>query len=360
MPITTVTPAELMAAKAVDYLANSFLKETPLFGLLADKVINQKQKAIEWGAKVAQGVTGGRAIDGVLGDDTIATVKGAAMSIPDFYIKHQFSTLKQDVVNATSIGKISAVRDPLATIIGDAFDILARKVQMLLYTGTGAADTTNFGIWGLNSIALQTGSYAGLSHVTYPRWKSILSQGTTPGTPIALTKDRLSKVLLDRRRVGSSYMNSQGGNLVIVTSGEIESDVLRKLYGQDVIQNTEWEKQAKDVLPYVTYFVRGIPVVSDTDCPANTAYLLNLNKIGLYSFDQSDMDLNNRKIQYVPLKYTDQTGDSPSDSTLWVRLADVSDEHPDLMKFELTTRLQMVAFDPIDSLTKIEDIANTI
>ncbi|AND75491.1 major capsid protein [Nostoc phage N1] len=361
MPLTTLTPTELLTAKAIDYLANSFLVEAPMLGLLANRVVNQKQKAIEWGAKVAQGVVGGRTRQGALAQDTQGTIKGASLSVPDYYIKHQFQVGKDEIVNSNTIGRISAVRDPVGTAISDAFDVLARKVNQVLYTANGTADTTNFGVFGLNSVAVQTGSYAGLSRVTFPRWKSTLVQGAVPGTPEALATSKLTSVLRTRRTNGVTYKGNQNSRLVMVTTDIIETDVLRTLYGSVVDnQNVDFTRLDKDLLPYVNYMVKGIPVISDIDCPPNTAYLLNLDKIAIYSFDQSDADLSDGKISYIPLRYTSETGDTPSESTLWVRLADVSDEHPDLLSFELSVALQLVAFDPIDSVTKIEDIKNTI
>ncbi|AND75579.1 putative major capsid protein [Nostoc phage A1] len=363
MPLTNLTPTELLANKAVDYLANSFLVETPMLGLLANRVINQKQKAIEWGAKVAQGVVGGRTRTGALANDTQGTIKGASLSVPDYYIKHQFDVGKDEIVNSDATGKISAVRDPVGTAIADAFDVLSKKINSVLYTASGVADATNYGIFGLDAAAgttvanSATGTYAGISKVTFPRWRSIIQGGAVPGTNEALTIARMTAMLRARRTAGVTYKGNQNQRLVILTSDNIENDVLRPLYGTVVDnQNVDFTRLDKDLLPYVNYMVKGIPVVSDIDCPANKMYLLNLDKLAIYSFDQSDADQSNGKITYIPLRYVDETGDTPSESTLWVRLADVSDEHPDLLKFELSVALQLVAFDLIDSISVIRDI----
>jgi hypothetical protein len=364
MALTSLTPAELLSARATDFLANSFLTEAPMFGLLANRVINQKQKAIEWNAKAAQSVVGGRARTAALGNDNSAIVIGASLSIPDYYFKHQFQVGKDEIVNAASTGKTSAVADPVQTELEDAFDVLVRKINAVLFTGTGVADATHFGVVGLNTIVGSnpaSGTYAGINRATYTRWRCTRTQGTTPGTPAALTEARIDTILSTRRNNGATYRGNQKGDLVIVTSDPIERTVLRGLYGSIVDnQNIDFTTMSKDLQPYTKYLVQGIPVISDVDCPANTAYLMDLRRFALYSFDQSDADTNNGKIQYIPLRYTDTTGDTPSESTLWVRLADVSDEHPDLLSFELSVACQLVCFDPIIGLSKMEDIANTL
>jgi hypothetical protein len=286
------------------------------------------------------------------------------MSIPDYYFKHKFQVGKDEIVNAASTGKISAVSDPVQTELEDAFDVLVKRINSVLYTGSGVADATNFGVVGLNNIVganPATGTYANINRATYTRWRATRTQGAAPGTPEALTQARLDSVLTTRRTNGATYRGNQNGNLVIVTTDPIERTVLRTLYGSIVAnQNNDFTSMSKDLQPYVKYLVQGIPVISDVDCPANTAFLLDLRRFALYSFDQSNADRNNEKIQYIPLRYTDETGMTPGESTLWVRLADVSDEHPDLLSFELSVACQLVCYDPIVGITKLEDIKNSI
>nr|ABC46474.1 putative major capsid protein [Cyanophage AN-15] len=367
MALTTLTPTELLSIKAVDYLANSFLVEAPMLALLANRVINQKQKGIQWGAKVAQGVVGGRTRTGALANDTQGTIRAAELAVPDYYIKHQFDVGKDEIVNSNATGKISAVRDPVGTADRRRFGaVLAKKIDIcqVLYTRLLVwliVLTTVFSVWMLRPVlqlltarlVLMQGYLK--SHI--PRWRSIIQGGAVPGTPEALTINRMTAMLRARRTAGVTYKGNQNQRLIIVTSDNIENDVLRPLYGTVVDnQNVDFTRLDKDLLPYVNYMVKGIPVVSDIDCPANKMYLLNLDKLAIYSFDQSDADTSDGKITYIPLRYTDETGSSPTESTLWVRLADVSDEHPDLLKFELSVALQLVAFDLVDSISVIRDI----
>lgn len=360
-----INPTELMVAVAEDVLVDSFLQESPLFGMLASSVVMQKQKAIEWGEKVSQGTTSGRAITAPLTEDTQAVVKGAAMSIPDWYIKHHIKVLKQDMQLAASNARITDLRNPLRLAMDDALKIFTRKVQQVLYTANGTVDETNAGVFGLNSIAGQTGSYAGIDRTVYPRWKSLRYQGATPGTPEALTVEKFTKIIRDRRTNGVSFRGYQPQRLLIVTTDIIETDVLRKLYAQQtsLSLNDDFYNRNREILPYSQFHVSGIPVISDVDCPANTLYLLNLSKLAIYGFDQSDQDFADENIAYIPMRFwmTDENPNDPQpmESTLWIRIARIMDGHPDVYQFELTTRFQLVAFDPIDSVTKLEDVANS-
>ena len=364
-----LTPVELLSAMSVDILADSIMRETPLFGVLAADAVMQPQKPVEWGARVTEASTGGRTLTGALSNDDAGKIVGASLSIPDIYIKHQFQILKQQMVIATNNGKISAVRSPMRQAMQDAMDAFARKIQNVLYNADGTLDTTtNFGVFGLDAIVANplddstaTGTYAGVSRVTYPKWRSIRRRGSTPGTAEALTDMRMTQILRDRRVNGATYRPNNGSSLIIVTNDQIERDVLRKIYGALVDERGEYEgRVSKDVIPYVNYFVSGIPVISDVDCPDNTMYFLNRRKLAIYGFDQSEADVDNPNIEYVPLRYVDETGEEALETTLWVRIADVSDEHPDFLSFELTTRFQLVAFDPLDAVSKMEDVAHTL
>lgn len=355
MALDTLMPAELLAAVATDYLANSSVKEAPLLGMLSANAIYQPQKEITWGAKVGNAVVGGRAVGGALGNDNNGTDKAATLSVPDYLVKHQFTVLKRDLVNAATTGRITATRNPVSNNVTDAVNEITRKLNQVLYSGNGTVDATHFGVVGLNTAAVQTGNYAGLSRTTYPKWRSILNQGAVPGTLENLTVDRISAVLRARRAAGVADRYTMGNDLVILCGDEIEKDVLRKLYANATNEQTLYEMASKDIQPYINYFVRGIPVVSDIDCPANTMYVANLAKMGIYGFDDRETNVGNPKVDYIPLRV-----DGFEDSTIYIRLADVSDNHPDVYTLELSVSLQLAIWDLKDGLTKVEDVRHDI
>ena len=360
MPLSDLTPPELLSTVARDYLANSKLTGSPLLGILADNVIQQKQHAIEWGAKVGVPSIGGRTVTGALSNDNQGAIKGASLSIPDYYFKSQVEVIKQHYVESQASGKIFDVKNPVRRHFIDAIDELCKKIESALFLGDGTLNTTSFGVIGLNTAVGDgaTGSYAGLSRVTYPRWRSLVVAGTTPGTPEAYSVDKFSDFLTEREIRGATYQNTDGVDLVYVTNPVINNKILRKLYDTKVDFVADYNDVYKDILPYARHYVHGVPVLSDANCPANTMYALNLNTMSLYQFDQSDGDLlgGNPNIAYIPLKYTDVTGEQAKDSSLIVRVADVSDSHPDYIRIELTTRLQLAVFDLNDGVSKITDI----
>lgn len=359
MPLDTLTPAGLLSAIAMDYLADSKLREAPLLAILSQTAESQRQEAIEWGAKVGNATTGGRLITDNLANDTPGTIVQAALSIPRYYVKHQFDVTRGDLVTALATGKITAVQNPVKTAVQDAIDSITRKIQTLLYTGTGVANTTQLGVFGLNAIAGQSGSYANISRSSYTRWKSIVTTGVTPGTPEALTAAKFSAIKLARRAAGATSRPNNGNRLLIVTNAAIEESVIRGLYSQTVNETALQEQVAKDILPYTSYYVSGIPVVSDVDSPDNLIYFINPSKLLIKTFNDSSAQVGNSRVSYIPLRVTDNNGDVV-DSGINIRLADVSNEHPDIAKLELSLRFQLVATDPVDSVSVIQDVAHSL
>ncbi|MDZ7922528.1 MAG: hypothetical protein U5M23_00395 [Marinagarivorans sp.] len=347
------TPAELMSARAEQQLAETRLTETPLLGLLAGTIMLQTQRGIEWGAKLGDAGTSGREVGGPLGVDTKGKIEAAQLLIPNYYFKHQLRVLKRDLVEAASTAKVSSLRDPVGIEINDALMSITQKMNTALYAGVGTLNDTSFGVLGLNEIAKQTGSYAGISRATEPRWRSIQIDGATPGTPEPISVDRIVDVCLARRNAGATSMPNDGSRLVMLTSAVIESKALRKLYLQNtapVLADGENRTIVGDILPYTRFAADGIPVISDV-VPAldNKIMFIDPMMMTLYSFNDADAAaMNDDKISFF------------SYNGLQWRMALVNDDHPDSIEFEISTSLQLKCHNPKQGLTVLNDVANVL
>jgi hypothetical protein len=347
--INTYAVPDLLSAVAEQQLAETRLTETPLLGLMAGRAQLTRQRPIEWAARLTDAASGGRALAGSLADDTAGSLGEATLSVPDYYFKYQMNVRRRDLIEAAATGKIQAVRSAVGTEVADALRSLTQTINGVLYTGTGAVNNTHFGVLGLNAIAGQTGSYAGISRSTYPRWKTILKAGAVPGTPEAPTIDRVTALLRDRRLAGATSARNNGANLIILTSDEIENDVLRKLYQAETQTQADYSNMVANIEPYAGYAVKGIPVVSDVvAATANQMRFIDPSKMDLYIFDEEGapgtIDTKISFFSYEGLKF---------------RMADVSDNHPDIFKAEISISLQLKAHDPIQALSVLADVAHT-
>jgi hypothetical protein len=342
-------PIALLSLLAEESLAETRLTEAPLLGILGANARLVTQRGIKWGARLSDAEVDGRTLTGALASNTAGSVGEAKLSVPDYYFKYQLEVIKRDLVEAAATGDINAVRDAVGTEMNDALRAFSQKINSVLYTGIGTANNTHFGVIGLNEVAKQTGSYAGISRATYPRWKSIVKQGAVPGTAEEMSVERMTMLLRDRRKAGATAARNNGSQLIALTSDEIETDVLRKLYQDEAKPQGQYAELVANIAPYTGYAIQGIPVVSDVAAPtANKIYLLDPSKIQLYVFDQmGSVAMNSSKIGVINYQ------------GLQFRMADVSDEHPDLVKMEISISMQMKAHDPIQAISVIEDVSNT-
>ena len=344
------TPAELMCARAEQQLAETRLTEAPLLGLLAGSTQLQTQRAIEWGAKLGNAGASGREVAGPLTEDSKGKVEPAQLLIPNYYFKHQLKVLKRDLIEAASISKIGVLRDPVGIEINDALISITQEMNRALYEGVGTLNNTSYGVVGLNEVAKQTGTYAGISRTAEPRWRSIQIDGATPGTPEELTVDKFTQVLRQRRIAGATSRPNTGTNLVALTSDVIETDVMRKLFKNEAQAQSPFTNIVADVLPYVRYAADGIPIISDVvSAVDNQIMFLDPMKLGLYSFNDADAAaMNDDKISFFGY------------NGLQWRMALVNDDHPDVIEFEMSTSLQLKCHNPKQGITVLKDVANTV
>ena len=347
MPNTYV-PVELLSAVAENELAETRLTEAPLLGILAASAMPQNQRAIQWPAKLTDADIGGRAVAGAITDDTAGSIGKAEIAIPDYYFKHKFQVVKRDLVEAAATGKVDVVQNAVGAQVNDALLSFVQKINSVLYTGVGTLNTSSFGVLGLDEVAKQTGTYAGISRATYPRWRSIVQQGATPGTAEQLSVDRVTSLLRARRKAGATSMRNNGTRLIAVTSDEIDTDVLRKLYKEETQVQSDYSGAVAAIEPYMSYSVKGIPVISDVATPTeNKIYFLDPSKLSLYCFNDESSELDDDYISYF------------SYMNLKFRMAQVGDRHPDVYDMELSTSLQLKCHDPARGLSVMEDVLHT-
>lgn len=336
-----------MSAVFTDYLAETRFSETPLLDLMASRAMPpQKQHEISWAARLTDAAAGGRITTGPLTDDARGSLGTATLAIPDYYVKHQMPLIKRELIEAFAIGRMDIVKNLYTTEMDDAIRAMTLALDSALHAGVGTLNTTSFGIFGLTEIIKTTGSYAGISKTTNPRWVPIVRSGPTPGTPAALTIPRITAFERARRAVGASYGRNDGGRFLWLTSDEILTDTLRTLYKDQTVLNSDYERLNKDILPYSNYMINGAPVISDMNT-YNTNRLtgLDLSKFSLHQFDDNGpAAMNDDKIAFFSYK------------GLQVRLAEVNRDHPDLITFELTCGCQLKCSDPIQGVSIINDV----
>lgn len=340
-----VAPVELMNRVFSVEVADTKFNETPAVDLLAENARLQSRRNISWTADLLDPTVTGRTVAGALSNDTQVSPVAASLEIADYYMKHQFEVLKRDIEEASDIGEVDAIRDILGAYARGAFRIMGLKANNAIINGTGALDNTSYGVIGLETV-IEAANYASIPRATYPRWRCIEQNGAVAGTPEALTVDRVTDLLMARRAAGATH--KAFSNLVILTHPNIHEKVLRNLYDQDANPQGTYNGIA-NISDYTSFFVQGIPVLSDYDYQPNSMHFVDLSKIVIKAFDMRSRLDRPDIISYVNYK------------GLQFRLAEVEvGLHPDKYKFEMATNFQLQVKDPLQAISALRDVAHTV
>jgi len=336
-----------MNAAFSDYLADTRFNETPMLDILGTNVVTVNTREVSWGARLTDAEASGRLVTGPLTDDGRGSLGRARLPIADYYAKHQMPLIKRDLIEAAQSGQTSQVRNLFQTEMDDAMRAITMAIDNALVSGVGTLNTTSYGINGLNDIIKQTGTYAGLPH-SNPRWKSIVQSGAVAGTSEALTLERVTSMLRARRKAGATSGRNDGARLFALTSDEIQGDVLRNLFADQVVLNSDYAGVQRDILPYAAYMIHGFPVVSTTNAELNNRIMfIDPSKLQMYQFNDAAPAAQNNPTNIGFFSY----------KGLQIRIAEVNRDHPDLITFELTTGCQLKAADPLQALSVLTDVS---
>ena len=185
----------------------------------------------------------------------------------------------------------SALQSPDALLelfeghLTDAATDLISQINAALYSGDGSASEIA-GLYGSGALAA-TGSYAGLSRVTYPEWASnVLGNGAVPRA--------LTKSLLDQLEQQIFDACGMPPDVIVASSG-----VVRKYEALfDSVVRTEPAAGAGAELSVIGrlagnsgatgLFYKGIPVVRDRNATAGKLSMLNTDFAGIRSLPHVD------------------------------------------------------------------------
>lgn len=223
-------------------------------------------KNIAFDVKVARGTSAGSYASGadITGDDA-DTEKAAVLNWKRN--KAEFK-VAGDALAAAASGGPQAYANLFGKVINDAARNLAVDVSEQMYgDGTG---NSSLDIDGLQAALAATGTYAGLSRVTYSIWRgNVLANG---GVARALTETLM-------RTMERTIFTVSGiaPDLIVTTPAILDKyeALFASIKRQDT--NTRYDIGAMEL----TY--KGIPIVRDPMCPAGFMFFLTLDS---FAFEQ--------------------------------------------------------------------------
>jgi hypothetical protein len=239
---------------------------------------DQFQKEIKWDANAGGAQVSGRAATSDPTTQATDNVIAASLPIGNYVIDHTFSIQDTDLVQLANLppqNAPAALRNLFQAHVQTAFDVIFPKLNQLLFTGTGASNTTQLQVSGLAAVINNAVAYAGIDPATYPLWVAYVNDNA--GTDRALSRELFSAVDVAIFNSGSRYD-------VCFTTANI-AELYKALFNK--IVDVQINSPAMNVdIGSTGLAYNGAPILRDKDCPAEHFYLLDSSKIELRTFAQ--------------------------------------------------------------------------
>lgn len=274
-----LTPIEALNKVVEDRVAKAKLTGFRTLANLAEKGrINTVRKTnLDWDVEVGGAAATWEAVT-VNGSATATDdVVPANLRVGTHRVKHQFNISKIAMQEAATLAP-----EELANLLGAhtdrAVNAIMRKLNTALYAGDGTATFGN--VIGLEAIADNTLSYAGINPVTYPSWSALRN---TNATPRAFTRD----IMLDVDQLVAEQESMY--DFVATTPALSKSyvKVFDTLAGdQAVMQSPDDGRTLPSVdLGHSGRYYNGYPIVEDPQATAGSIWLLNMMDITVHCFE---------------------------------------------------------------------------
>lgn len=241
-----------------------------------NRTSTRENTSIDWDIDVGGGGVAWESVTQDGQDTDTDNVVPAQLRIGSYRVKHQFKISKVAITEAASRAP-EELKDLFGAHVTRGLTHITREVNRALYLADG---TAAFGqMIGLNSVIDNTSSYAGISPVAFPSWKSIVLGN---GTNRNLSKD----LLLD---LDEAVANNETMYDSIVMS-PTTAKAYNKLFDIQGATNTPIILKSSDGrfpevdLGHGARYYNGYPIVEDPLCPTGIIYFMNSADITLYTF----------------------------------------------------------------------------
>lgn len=238
------------------------------------------QTQITWDVNVGGATVSGRAATTNPSVQNTDTVIGASLPIGNYLVDHTFSipgTQLTQLGNLPANMAPRALRGLFAAHMQTAFDVIYPRLNALIWNGTGAGDTTNLQVFGMNYVITAANTYAGIAPGSYPSWVSYVNDNG--GTPRPLSKELFAETEVEMFKRGITWN-------AIVTTPEIV-----KLYEALFDKNPGMPSSDVADITYSGYTYKGRPILTDKDATTGSWWFIDLSGVQFYSFAQGQYGL---------------------------------------------------------------------
>jgi len=331
-----------------DDLASQINRATVGAKILPKKTV--QGKSINWDARLGTAV-GTAESDGAV----ISTYNSDTKAPATLYVATYQDSFKLDgraVASAANSGGPAALVDLFGEHVMESSERVASKVNIDLYSGTGAT-TEPITIAGLSTVALlaDTGTYANISRNTYSQWKSnVLGNSSVPRPlTIQLMRDMMRTIYIASGHkpdliLADPFQHEQYG----LTFGPFRRYIKDSMY----VAGDKIELDGG----YSVLEFDGIPVIEDKDAVAGEMLFLNTKSVSIRPLPHAAMQLAASSGQ-LEITGSEEANEGPGNTGLRARIQQLANDG-DYMVFQVVVYLQTQVRHP-NRCGKLTDLATS-
>jgi hypothetical protein len=272
------SPAQVLAKIIQETTIDVRLRNAKVLNWLASRgrVRAANRSELNWNVVVNPSATATSAMSVAGTDQTTGDTVQAQLTIGGFKVYHQFSLSRVDMKDAQSRGT-SELKKLFEFHIKAGMLAIKRQLNNYIWNADGSA--ANAGMVGLMRVLDNTLPYGGIDPVTYPTWVTIKNSNATPRP--------LSKIILmDFHRVQEEQEVMYDAIFTNPTTSQSYNTLFDTTAGNYQL-NYNANKNLVDMAPGLRHY-DGVPIQTDTFCPAGSIVTFDTDNIELLSFDLTD------------------------------------------------------------------------
>lgn len=283
--MTTVNLAAIAAALQIEFepeIISNINRAAPLLSVMRKR--NYRGQNITWPVRFGVASAGSAA---AVAEGATVTVFNTDTKIPAVlqYAEYQeaFTITGLAAAVAANSSDPAALVDLFQEEVTSASERLAKALAEELYTGTGAANRM-LGLLATAGGLAATGTYAGLSRVTYTQWASTVLSNGAVARPLSLA--------LMREAMRSAFIAS-GRRPDLIVCDSVQFDKYGALLDGQRQYVDSIRTAGSGVITldggFRALMFDGRPVIEDINCPAGKMLFLNTTRVEFGQLVQPDL-----------------------------------------------------------------------
>lgn len=324
-----LTPSAALSRIMDSRVADARIRYAPFLNMLIarGRVKPYGKTSIDWNVRVGGEAAAIEPVTANSANTATGDVVPANLLIGRQRIIHQFSISRIAIQEAANVAP-GELKNLYGAQIADAMDVIGRRLNNLLFAGTGTAADAE--VFGLNWILDNTKVYAGIDPTTTPAWRAVLQTNATPRPLTRVIVRNFEKLLANAQETYDFVVMSP--NQAEAYGNTFDTVAGAGVYGA-IPTNPQGLKNADLGIGDVTF--GGRPVIVDPACPDGQIVAVDTSQLDLFIYDvpttvggnadEADQAVNNS--YGLPIVIADMPSANPDFKTFSLRL------HPQLRVF---------------------------